>query len=398
VFETPISISEVTHYIMGVLQTDDRLQNVWVTGEISNMRRYSSGHCYFTLKDGGAELRSVMWKSTADRLNTIPSDGSSVIAHGSISVYAARGEYQLVVDRLRPVGIGDLYAQYEALKARLELEGLFDEARKRPLPAYPRVIGVVTSADAAAFQDVQNVLRRRYPLVRVLLAPTLVQGVEAPPAIVRALEILDRRDDVDVILVCRGGGSIEDLWAFNDERVARAIARSRIPVVSGVGHETDFTIADFVADRRAPTPSAAAEILTPDINELRLSLLRLQRDLLDTTRGAISEKRRALSDESRALRGASPLNTIRAARQRIDGLSGRVAAAERGRLTVRAAKLDSLGARLHAASPAAILARGYVLVRRADDGTRAKTAAELSVNDDVILQFNDGERNAKVQN
>lgn len=394
-FETPISISDVTRYIAGVLQSDPRLQNIWVTGEISNMRRAASGHCYFTLKDAGAELRAVMWKSTTERMTVIPSDGTSIMAHGAINVYPQRGEYQIVVDRMRPVGIGDLYAQYERIKGQLENEGLFDSARKRPLPLFPRVIGIVTSADAAAFQDVQQVLRRRYPLVRVLLAPTLVQGIDAAPSIVRALGALQQRDDIDVILVCRGGGSIEDLSAFNDEQVARAIAASRIPVVSGVGHETDFTIADFVADVRAPTPSAAAEIITPDMHDLHMNVLRLRRVLDDHTRAVITQKRRMLDEEMRALRGASPIHAIRNARQRVDEMTARVNRAARGRLIIRTAHLDSLQARLGAASPNAILARGYVLARHAD-GSRIASASQLETGDTLILQFSDGERTATI--
>jgi len=243
------TISEVTSVIRQLLESAEPLQAVRVQGEVSNMKRYSSGHLkryssghwYFTLKDGGAQLKCVMWRSNADKQRYKPEDGDQVEARGNIGVYDAQGVYQLYAESLKPVGMGDLYRQFEELKARLDAEGLFDPARKRPLPAFPRQIGVVTSPQAAAFQDIQNVLRRRFPLAVIILSPTPVQGADAPSQIAAALERLNQYAQVDVILLIRGGGSIEDLWAFNDEGVARAVAASRIPVVTGVGHEIDFT-------------------------------------------------------------------------------------------------------------------------------------------------------------
>ncbi len=227
----PRSVGEITAIIKNRLESDTRLQDVWITGEISNFKQASSGHLYFSLKDSQAEIKCAMWRSSVVRMTSIPRNGDAVTAHGYVGVYEQQGAYQFYADMIRPVGVGDLYRQFEELKYKLELEGLFALERKRPLPAFPRKLGVVTSADAAAFQDVQNVLRRRYPLLEVILAPTLVQGLDAPVQIVKALGRLNTRQDIDVILVCRGGGSIEDLWAFNDERVARAIAGSRIPVI-----------------------------------------------------------------------------------------------------------------------------------------------------------------------
>ncbi|NUQ07394.1 MAG: exodeoxyribonuclease VII large subunit, partial [Anaerolineae bacterium] len=309
--ENALSVTTLTTYIRAVFEQDNRLQDVWVQGEVSNFRRASSGHLYFTLKDGKAAVRCVVWKSTALRLRTLPKDGDSVLAHGYVSVYEPTGDYQLYADKVRPVGIGDLYAQFERLKAKLDAEGLFDPLRKRPLPAFPHRIGVVTSPEAAAFQDVLNVLRRRFPLAEVVLSPTLVQGADAPPQIVRALERLNRRADIEVILVCRGGGSIEDLWAFNDETVARAVAASRLPVISGVGHEVDFTICDFAADERAATPSAAAEMLTPDIAELRADVAWLGDQLREVFDRQVRERREALNAAARALRGVSPAARVR---------------------------------------------------------------------------------------
>lgn len=390
--EQPITVAELTATIRGLLENDPRLQEVRVQGEVSNMKRAASGHLYFTLKDGKAALACVMWRSKAQSLHTAPKEGDSVIAAGRIAVYEPQGAYQLSVDRLRPVGVGDLYAQFERLKLALEAEGLFDASRKRQMPSFPRTIGVVTSADAAAFQDVRNVLARRFPLARVILSPTLVQGADAPPQIVRALLRLNGRDDIDVILVCRGGGSIEDLWAFNDERVARAIAASRQPVISGVGHETDFTICDFVADLRAPTPSAAAEMLTPDFADLRASVEWLRGRLRDTAQSAVNDREANLNGSLRALAMQSPAVAIRHHRQRLDSDSARLQAASRRRLgRLRERTLTRLDA-LRAASPQALLARGYVMISDPATGARITRAAAAPAH--VRLHFSDGTRDA----
>ncbi|MDZ4767747.1 MAG: exodeoxyribonuclease VII large subunit [Chloroflexota bacterium] len=390
--EQTLSVSDLTATIRGILERDSRLQDVWVQGEISNFRKVASGHLYFTLKDGKSALSCVMWKSTAARMHTLPRDGDSVLAHGHVSVYDPQGAYQLYADRIRPVGVGDLYAQFEQLKSRLDAEGLFDSARKRAFPQYPRIIGVVTSADAAAFQDVRNVLMRRFPLVQVILSPTLVQGADAPPQIVRALARLNDRDDIDVILVCRGGGSIEDLWAFNDETVARAIAGSRFPVISGVGHETDFTICDFVADMRAPTPSAAAEILTPDIAELRAGVAWLNGRLRGAALDYADSRRDKIERARRALSAASPAATVRLFRQRLDDGAARLTADQRRRIALWHERVGARTDALHAASPAAILARGYVMVTDSDTGARVTAAADAPRH--LTLQFHDGARRA----
>ena len=394
--QSSYSVRELNAHIRQLFERDDSMQDVWVEGEVSGFKRAQpSGHCYFALKDGKAQIDCAMWRSSADQQVTLPKDGDSVIAHGNVSVYEERSKYQFYVDRIRPVGVGDLYRQFELLKQKLAAEGLFDDERKRPLPLFPQRIGVVTSPSAAAFQDVLNVLRRRFPLVEVILSPTLVQGVEAPTQIVRALERLNRRDDLDVILVCRGGGSIEDLWAFNDETVARAIVASRVPVISGVGHETDFTIADFAADLRAPTPSAAAEILTPDISELQLGLARLTRDLAAVFEDTLQFRRSGLADQTRALRQLSPLVQVRAYRQRIDDWQSRMTSAQRGRLTLLRARTESRERSLIASSTQAILERGYALVTVRDTGTRIKSAHDAQ--EDVIIQFHDGTIEAKVK-
>jgi exodeoxyribonuclease VII large subunit len=264
-FETPrFTVTEFTRRVRRLLEGDAALQDVWVQGEISNFSRPASGHLYFTLKDAGASLRCVMWKGDAIRVRGMPlQDGLSIEAHGKIGVYEPSGQYQLIVDILRPAGEGALYAEFLRLKMLLEAEGLFAPERKRPLPNFPRTIGIVTSSTGAALRDMLNVLRRRLPLAEVVLAASPVQGTEAPPALVLALQKLNTLVKPDVILLARGGGSIEDLWAFNDERVVRAVVASNAPVITGVGHETDFTLVDFASDLRAPTPTAAAELATP---------------------------------------------------------------------------------------------------------------------------------------
>jgi exodeoxyribonuclease VII large subunit len=256
------TVSRLTQHLRQVIESDPQLQDVWVRGELSNVSRPASGHLYFTLKDAGASLRGVMWKLDAARLKFPLRDGMEVEAHGRIGIYEVSGQVQLYADVLRPVGEGALYAEFLRLKSLLEAEGLFDLSRKRGLPELPRRIGIVTSSTGAALRDMLNTLRRRLPFVDVILAPSPVQGADAPPALVAALQKLNRFQP-DVILIARGGGSIEDLWAFNDERVVRAVAASQAPVISGVGHETDFTLTDFAADLRAPTPTAAAELATP---------------------------------------------------------------------------------------------------------------------------------------
>ena len=263
-----LSVSQLTTYLRGLLESDEILQDVWVEGEMSNFSRPSSGHLYFTLKDQDAAVRCVMWRNAAMRLASLPREGLAVQVHGSMSVYEVSGQVQLYVDTMKPAGEGALYQEFLRLKAKLEAEGLFDPERKRPLPALPRTIGVVTSPTGAAFQDMLNTISRRYPVAEVILSPTLVQGIDAPASIVAALVNLNKQAHPDVILIGRGGGSIEDLWAFNDEAVARAVAASEAPIISGVGHETDFTLSDFAADHRAPTPTAAAELATPDKVEL----------------------------------------------------------------------------------------------------------------------------------
>ncbi len=390
------TVSNVTEYIRALFDADLLMQDVWVQGEISNFTSARSGHWYFTLKDERSALKCVMWKNNTLRMRYEPRQGDAVLAHGAISVYEASGQYQLYVDKITPAGRGDLHQQFEILKAQLEAEGLFDTARKRPLPILPRKIGVVTSPTAAAFQDVQNVLRRRYPLAEVILSPTLVQGDEAPPQIVTALERLNRTD-VDVILLVRGGGSLEDLWAFNDRQVAYAVANSRAPVVSGVGHEIDFTIVDFVADLRAPTPSAAAEVATPNMDDL-LYTVRNHRDrLFGAMQFQLDERRRMVEAETRILRGHSPQRPIDNARQRIDDLNARAGRALQQIVTLQRERLQTRQNALRAADPRTIMARGYAIVERAADGLRLTDAATAIPGDTLNIHLAQGYLTAAVE-
>jgi exodeoxyribonuclease VII large subunit len=387
----PWTVSQLTQQIKDLLESEPGLQVVWLEGEISNMSRAASGHVYFTMKDADAALNCVMWRSAAARLTWQPEQGVAALARGRISVYPPRGSYQLYVDQLQPAGTGDLHARFEELRERLKAEGLFDAERKRGLPPYPRVVGVVTSPQAAALQDVLNVLQRRYPGVRVLLAPALVQGDRAPPQIVSALQALAGRDDVDLILLVRGGGSLEELWAFNDERVARAIAACRHPVVSGVGHETDSTIADFVSDVRAPTPSAAAELAVPDRAELQQRIAGWRGLMTRHMAQHLVTAQDAVARQGSALRRASPQARVDAGRQQVDEATRRAGRALDHALTLRRSRLDGLRARLEAVSPKATLLRGYAIVRRADTGTTVRSVEQVSAGDLLAIRVSDGE-------
>ncbi len=390
------TVSELTRHVRYLLETDYRLQDLWVQGEVSNLSRPSSGHLYFTLKDREASLRCVMWRSEVARQAFLPQDGDAVEVHGRIRVYEAGGVYQLYADAIRLAGEGELFQAFLQLKAKLEAEGLFAAERKRPLPPWPRRVGVVTSPTGAALRDVLNVLRRRFPLAEVVLAPTPVQGEEAPPGIIAALEALNRVSRPDLILLVRGGGSMEDLRAFNDEGVARAIAASQAPVVSGVGHEIDFTIADFVADLRAPTPSAAAEMATPDRAELAQAVDSLQRRLRRAFAGHLRTARWDLETQRSRLHLASPAARVASDRQRLDELGRRALAALRHGLALRRQALEGLRATLVAVGPPAVLARGYAVVRRAEDGAVVRSVGQVARGDPLEVQVADGAFGAEV--
>jgi len=391
----PYTVSQLTAHIRRLIAGDPALDELWLEGEVSNFTKASSGHCYFTLKDAGARIRCVMWRNDADRQSYLPADGDQVLSHGRVGVYEVRGVYQLYVDQIRQAGMGDLYRQYERLKARLEEEGLFALERKRPTPRFPRCLGVVTSPGAAALRDILNVLSRRFPLTKVLLSPTLVQGDMAPPQIVSAINLLNEREDVDVIIVSRGGGSLEELWAFNDERVARAVADSRVPVICGVGHETDFSLADFAADKRAPTPSAAAELAVPDQREVEDRLQERTAALTGALRDAIEGRRWRLTEHVRALRHLSPATQLMQARQRIDDLMGRAEKAACHELRLRRERLDGLLGRLVGVSPEATLQRGYAIVRQRETDAVVSTVGQVASGDRLGVRVADGEFEAE---
>jgi exodeoxyribonuclease VII large subunit len=392
----PYTVSQLTGHIRRLIEDEPTLGDVWLEGEVSNFSRASSGHCYFTLKDAGSQIACVMWRNVSDAQDYLPSGGDLVLAHGHVSVYEAGGRYQLYVDQLQPAGVGNLYLEFERLKAQLEAEGLFDPERKRPLPPLPLRIGVVTSPTAAALRDILNVLSRRYPLAEVLLSPTQVQGDTAPPQIVAALDALNEQSDVDVIIVARGGGSLEDLWAFNDERVARAIAASRLPVICGVGHETDFSLADFCADVRAPTPSAAAELVAPDRIELRTQVVGLAGALTTAMQTVLEEQRWRLAERAQVLRHLSPQAQLTQARQRVDDLLGQVEATARYVLTLRREQLNGLAGQLAAVSPLGTLERGYAIVRHQETDSIVRSAKQVAPGDGLDIRVADGEFEARV--
>lgn len=391
-----LTVSQLTFYIRKQLENDPTLQDAWVEGEISNLSRPASGHIYFTLKDKGASLRCMMWKQDAARLRVNLQDGMAVEAHGKITVYEPQGSYQLAVNVIQPKGEGALYQEFLRLKSMLEAEGLFDEERKRPIPDLPRLIGIVTSGTGAALRDMLNTLRRRLPLARVILAPSPVQGVEAPPALVNALNSINKQKP-DVILLARGGGSIEDLWAFNDERVVRAVAGSRSPVICGVGHETDFTLSDFAADLRAPTPTAAAELASAiTILDLQAQLGYYTSRITDLTVNLLAEQKASVSDLTSRLKYVSPERQIQSEAQTLDELSRRASSALTHRLELQARQMDGVSKRLGALNPAGILARGYAIITRKDDGVVVTRVGQAQGG--MTVRVSDGEFEVEAKN
>jgi exodeoxyribonuclease VII large subunit len=389
-------VSELTRYIRELFEIDFRLQEVQVRGELSNVHPARSGHLYFTLKDENSQIRCVMWSSQVKQLNFEPQSGDGVTATGRVSVYEAGGQYQLYAERLWRAGIGDLAAAFEAVKNRLAEEGLFDASYKKPIPKFPKSIGLVTSLDAAALRDVMNVLRRRYPLVNVVIAPTLVQGPGAPGQVIEALRRLDSREDIDTIIITRGGGSLEDLAAFNDEGVARAIFEANHPIISGVGHETDFTFTDFVADLRAPTPSAAAELAVPDGGELLDHIDNLALALDASIMDLINEQRLAVTSLQRHLGLLSPRARLDSARQRLDSLTLRLEQGAIAHQEQQRTRLALLQARLRNVSPLQTLARGYAIVR-SEGGGLVRQRGDVEIGDVISVRVRDGEFEAEVR-
>jgi exodeoxyribonuclease VII large subunit len=391
------TVSRLTQHIRTLLEADVTTQDLWVRGEISNLGIPASGHIYFTLKDAEASLRSVMWRQAASRLILPLQDGMEIEAHGRIGVYEPQGQYQFYVDIIRPVGEGVLYQEFQRLKAMLEEEGLFDIERKKPVPEFPKRIGIITSATGAALRDMLNTLRRRLPLVEVILAPSPVQGEKAPPRLVEALSALERHKP-DVILLARGGGSIEDLWAFNDERVVRAVAALDVPVISGVGHETDYTLCDFAADLRAPTPTAAAELGTP-ITVLDLSeyLEDLRFRIANSTLSLLNTVQNRLDALTTSLGYTSPLRRIQTDRQRLDDTLHRGSSALRHRIRLDRERIRGFKRRLGSLNPLGVLKRGYAVVTRKVDNSLIHKTSQARPDDEILIRVSDGQVEAKVQ-
>jgi exodeoxyribonuclease VII large subunit len=390
------SVSEVTGYIRVLIEENEDLQDIWVQGEISNLSFPASGHIYFTLKDEGAALRCVIWKWMAQYLHFRPQDGMAVDVHGKFSVYEKGGQYQFYVDSMRQQGEGRLFQEFLELKSKLETEGLFAEELKKPIPAFPSLIGVVTSSTGAALQDILNTLRSRYPLAQVLLSPTLVQGEEAPRKIVQALHLLQNAPTrPDIIILARGGGSLEDLWSFNDENVVRAVAASSIPIISGVGHETDFTLVDFAADLRAPTPTGAAVLAVPNIQDLKLDL-QDRRSSLASLAGQLMQMKTAEVKELhyRLLRN-SPERLLQQHMLQLDEVGRRLQYTLYSGLAGFKADVGEKRARLLALDPAAVLQRGYALLHDSH-GKLIDSVSKTGENEMVGVRLKDGSLQAQI--
>lgn len=388
-----LSVTDLAAYIADVLEADPLLSDVWVEGEVSNWSRASSGHCYWTLRQADSNIATVCWRQSAQRQPSLPSNGEQVLVHGNVQFWPGNGRLQLYVDLIRPAGIGILHAQLEALKQRLEAEGLFDTARKRLLPSLPQRIGIVTSPTGAALRDMLHVLSARWPLAEVLLAPAKVQGEGSAESIVEALYDLYAMQP-DVVVLARGGGSIEDLWSFNDEAVARAVFASPVPLITGVGHETDTTVVDLVADLRAPTPSLAAAEATPDRAELRDGVRSLLEDLHERMLRRVAGERDELAHLGRHLGRLAPVTRLARGRSDLHSLRERLHRAAATSSALRRVRLGSVRGRLEMLSPLGTLARGYAIVRRAD-GQVVLAPAEVEDGAALRLELRDGPLGAR---
>ena len=385
-----LSVSQLNRYVKSRMDADENLFNVFLVGEISNFTdHYKTGHFYFSLKDEEAQIKAVMFRQNALKVKFRPENGLRVIVRVRVSLYEAAGSYQVFVDDMQPDGVGALNLAFEQLKERLEREGLFDAAHKKPLPRFPERIGVITSETGAAVQDILNILGRRFPYAQVVLAPVLVQGEGAPAQLIDALQSFNAFKNVDVIILGRGGGSAEDLWAFNDERLAYAVYRSQIPVISAVGHETDFTICDFVADLRAPTPSAAAELAVPDQMQLRAEIHTLLSRMQRTVTNNLREQRLRLEQSTQKSVLKNPNLYFDTKRMQLISVSTQFDALEKAILHRARIRLQENAAKLQALSPLSVLARGYSVTTLAD-GTVVHSANQLSENTEITVQLADG--------
>ena len=386
------TVSQINNYIKKILDANVILNDIWIKGEISNFKLHYSGHMYITLKDEGGVLKAVMFKSAASNLNFRPEDGMKVLARGRISVYEQGGSYQLYIQEMIPDGVGELYIAYEQLKKRLEEEGLFDQAHKKPIPQYPEKVGVITASTGAAVRDIINVITRRYPHAEIILYPAQVQGAGAAESVSKGLRYFNKEKMVDVIIAGRGGGSIEDLWAFNEEIVARSIFESEIPVISAVGHETDFTIADFVADLRAPTPSAAAEIAVPSQAELLSRIMVDKSRITNAVLGRIDRERKTLL----GLKLKNPKDLIEDRFLKLDNLTKQAEKNFKIRIISERERLATLAAKLDAMSPLKVMTRGFAIPVD-NDGNVIKSAKSLKSGTEFDLKLADGEKKCMVK-
>ncbi|MEG6585639.1 exodeoxyribonuclease VII large subunit [Dendrosporobacter sp. 1207_IL3150] len=385
-----LTVTEITKYIKELIEKNRTLSNALIRGEISNFKRHYSGHCYFTLKDNGATIRAVMFKSKAQYLKFAPADGMKIVAGGYISVFERDGQYQLYIDHLFPEGVGELSLAFAQLKEKLAAEGLFDEIRKKQLPVLPKIVGIITSPTGAALRDIVTVAKRRHPGVQLCLIPVQVQGIEAPQQIAKALGLFNDKYKVDVIILGRGGGSIEELWGFNDEAVVRAIANSNIPVVSAVGHQTDYTLADFAADLRAATPSQAAELVVPDSKELSRYIMSIRNLLESSSRNIIKNKKLRVEqlNESRVL--SNPEEILNSKRQIIDFNIKRLEELFRNSVLKKQHQFKVSAEKLSTLNPLAVLARGYGIVTNTEGHLINKTA-EVKIGQNLKVTLSDGE-------
>ncbi len=390
-----LTVSQLNRYIKGIVEQDRVLSRVTIRGELSNFKAHYSGHFYFALKDDTSVIKCVMFKAYASALKFMPENGMKVVLSGRVGVFERDGQYQIYADSMQVDGIGDLHVAYEQLKAKLEEEGLFDPSTKKPIPRFPQKIGVITSPTGAAVRDIINVIKRRYRMADIYIYPVLVQGPDAPGEIVDAINYFDRTGWADVLITGRGGGSIEDLWAFNDEAVARAVYSCRIPIISAVGHETDFTITDFVADLRAPTPSAAAELAVPDSAELAEKIGSYYLRLLGAYKSAIDKKRDFITAISNRPVFKNPYEIIDRRRLIIDSMGRDIMKSHNLILAQKREGLSALAAKLDALSPLKVMSRGYSIVKK--DGNAVSSANELSIGDRLSLTFKDGEAQCKIE-
>ena len=394
-FAGAITVSQLNRQAKTLLESG--LARLWVEGELSNLARPASGHLYFSLKDKSAQVRAAFFRQRQRGPTIGLKDGDQVLVYGRVSIYEARGDYQLIVEQLEPAGEGALKRQFEVLKKMLAAEGLFDEDRKQELPRMPERIGVITSPTGAAIRDIISILRRRFPSIPVVIYPAAVQGDAAPPELITALETAIRRDECDVLIIGRGGGSLEDLWAFNDEKLARAIAESSIPIISAVGHEIDFTIADFVADVRAPTPSGAAELVVPDRDDWLRSINSLAARIARLGQRAIEDRGQTLDWLARRLAQSSPSATLQRSMSRLGSLRQRLMAGARSSLADNTHRLELAMRGLHAVSPLATLDRGYAIVEDAQSGKVLMSASDTAAGDDIRARLAHGELIATVK-